>query len=464
MVATAIRIARHMGLHSEAVCARHPPFEAEMRRRLWWALVLHDSRIAEISCQQPSELLPTWDCRLPLDVNDTNMQPNMKEVPRPQARCGDALFFVVRCELLKIIRGGLGQLMGGSSNGRTSTSSSLVSLENTVENKYLKSCDSVVPVNYYTIKMARGFLLKMHLIEFHVAISQARTSSQQASFTDAQRDNANHLALTVLEYDTEILTSPLTQGFIWFARFHFPLVSYLHLTHDLRYRPHSTHAERAWEAMSNNYTSRCVFRDQEDGQLFLILTDMILQAWAPREQEVQNPSYEGRIPGRDTDVDTGMEAPGQAQTRPDKSQIRAQGKGLVIPGIVQNLRQIVASQQDAERREQQDAQCEGVTGANADVMPTSSCAPMPPPPPPATTGVTMGDPGMSPGGMYAQDDPIMGIAMPSSLGSADFGSVMSGAGISQPWPPFAWGFPPSVWGLRSFAFSPPAPPDPGAWP
>ncbi|KAJ5509759.1 hypothetical protein N7527_011902 [Penicillium freii] len=36
--------------------------EAEMRRRLWWSLIIFDNRIGEMSDYQTSSLAPTWDC------------------------------------------------------------------------------------------------------------------------------------------------------------------------------------------------------------------------------------------------------------------------------------------------------------------------------------------------------------------------------------------------------------------
>lgn len=52
----AVRIAQRMGLHSEAHNKEFPPFEAEMRRRLWWQIVLFDSRIGEMAGSKDSSM------------------------------------------------------------------------------------------------------------------------------------------------------------------------------------------------------------------------------------------------------------------------------------------------------------------------------------------------------------------------------------------------------------------------
>jgi hypothetical protein len=49
MLGVAIRIAQRMGIHSESALAKCTVFEAELRRRLWWSLVLFDTRISEMA-------------------------------------------------------------------------------------------------------------------------------------------------------------------------------------------------------------------------------------------------------------------------------------------------------------------------------------------------------------------------------------------------------------------------------
>ncbi len=99
-------------------------------------------------------------------------------------------------------------------------------------------------------------------MEHHVAFS-----NPAASPTTAQCDEANLLALAQLDYDTKIVATPLCKGFLWFIRFHFPFLAYIHLTQDLRARPVSEHCERAWEAIGDNYMTRRIYQDPEVGFL-----------------------------------------------------------------------------------------------------------------------------------------------------------------------------------------------------
>lgn len=104
MFAIAFRIANRLNIDSEAANAKHGVFEAEMRRRLWWAMVVYDSRISELSDYKTTQLVPTWDCKIPVNVNDFDLRPEMTTRPADQDASTEALFAVVRAAIGNCIR------------------------------------------------------------------------------------------------------------------------------------------------------------------------------------------------------------------------------------------------------------------------------------------------------------------------------------------------------------------------
>ena len=104
MLGTAFRIAQRLGIPSESANVKHTVLEAEMRRRLWWSMVLFDARISEVSDHKATTLVPTWDCQIPLNVNDFDLHPDMKIRPANQEEPTEALFLVVRSELTNFVR------------------------------------------------------------------------------------------------------------------------------------------------------------------------------------------------------------------------------------------------------------------------------------------------------------------------------------------------------------------------
>ena len=285
----AMRIAERMGIPNESDLSKCNVLEAEMRRRLWWSLVLFDSRIGELADYKTTKLAPTWDCRIPLNVNDYDLRLEMKEPPEVLGKSTEALFAVVRGELGDFIRNTmfyldftapvLKPIAKDVQDGSISGASELVALEKLIEDKYLKSCDPENPLHFMTIWTARAFLAKYRLAEYH---SKCLNSSMHQ--TEAQRDTAIYHAFNRLECDTKLMTSPLTQGFIWLVQVEFPFPAYIQILQDLRRRPVIGQAEKAWEIMSDNYEARFITPQHIDNNPFhKIFAKLVFQAWEARE-------------------------------------------------------------------------------------------------------------------------------------------------------------------------------------
>ena len=284
MLGVAIRIAQRMGVHSESALAKCTAIEAEMRRRLWWSLILFDSRIGEIANSKISTLDPTWDCKIPLNVNDSDLRPEMKVPPAIQGKSTDTLFAVVRSELGEFIRHTMFHLDFTSpalkpiakhfQNGLAGEDGELVKLEEMIEDQYLKYCDEENPIHFMTIWTTRAYLARCCLLEHH-----SRYSSSSVRQTEAQRDAATSHALRMLECDTRIMTSTLTKGFLWLNHFHFPFPAYIQIAQDLRRRPTSEQAQKAWQVMSDSYEPWFDSQFRDNGPFFQMFTKIILQAW-----------------------------------------------------------------------------------------------------------------------------------------------------------------------------------------
>lgn len=288
MLGVAMRIAERMGIHSESELAKGTALEAEMGRRLWWSLVLFDNRANEMAGYKSTKLVPTWDCRIPLDVNDSDFRREMKEPPEVLGNSTEALFVLVRSELGDFVRNtmfylnfaapALKPIARDVHNGHKPEGSELVNLEKMIEHKYLKSCDPENPLHYMTMWMSRAFFAKYRLWEYHSKYSSVPQ-------TEAVRDTAIAHAINMLECHTKLVTSPLTKGFLWLVHSSFPAPAYFQILQDLRRRPNSRKAQQAWAAMDDNYDAQAHFDTiLTAGGLFLkTFAKSVLQAWEARE-------------------------------------------------------------------------------------------------------------------------------------------------------------------------------------
>lgn len=249
-----MRIAQCMGIHNESSLSKCSVFEAEMRRRLWWSLVLYDASTAERAHYKEALLNPTWDCRVPLNVNDSDLRPEMKEPPSDAdtGKATDALFMVVRSKIADCIRYMPSHLefANPALMPLAKQTSSLIALGKRIERDYLGHCDIENPIHLMTILTARAYIAKSHITEYFSRFAKPKTQ------TDAQRDDALYLSLRMIDCETKIMKSPLTKNYVWFQKLSFPFPIHMHILHDLRRRPLGKHAKRAWEAIDGNYEVR----------------------------------------------------------------------------------------------------------------------------------------------------------------------------------------------------------------
>ncbi|OQE14860.1 hypothetical protein PENFLA_c035G10435 [Penicillium flavigenum] len=287
MLGVAIRIAQRIGIHNESMYGKCSALEAELRRRLWWSLIIFDNRICEMSDYKTASLAPTWDCRVPRNVSDFELQPDIEAPPAANNRPTEMLFAVVRSELANFVRHSAFHL--GFTNPFLNTiaprstaideAERLVALEKTIEDNYLAMCNPQNPLHFMTIWTMRGYLAKNRLLQHY---SKYLKASVQQQYT--QRSVGTSHALRMLECDTNLMKSPIIKGYLWLVDFHFPFPAYIHILQGLKKSPVEEHADQAWEVMSKNYEVRIMDAKEEDRPFFIVFSRIVLRAWESREQ------------------------------------------------------------------------------------------------------------------------------------------------------------------------------------
>ncbi|KAE8352186.1 fungal-specific transcription factor domain protein [Aspergillus coremiiformis] len=284
MPGLAIRIAQRMGIDNETTYARCTALEGEMRRRLWWSLIIFDNCICEMSDHKATMLLPTWDCRTSLHVNDFDLRPEMRVPPSSYGKPTEAPFTVVRSELGEFIRHSafhldftkpsLKPIAKDTPHNDVPEGDKAIAFEKAIEERYLTYCNQENPLHFMTLWTTRGQLARHRLLEHYTRY----WSTEQ---TDAQSDTAISYALSIHECGTKLLTSPLTKGYLWHTQFHFPFPARIHILTDLKKRPDGEYTEKTWMTMSDNYEAR--FKDvRETKRFFDFFAAIVLQAWKVR--------------------------------------------------------------------------------------------------------------------------------------------------------------------------------------
>ncbi|KIW12849.1 hypothetical protein PV08_08036 [Exophiala spinifera] len=103
LVGLAIRLAQSIGLHRDGASLRLSPFETEMRLRLWWHLCVLESRSPEDQGSPPTVDVTNRELRLPLNVNDNQIYPDMTHFPTESAGWTEMSFFLIQTESCRLL-------------------------------------------------------------------------------------------------------------------------------------------------------------------------------------------------------------------------------------------------------------------------------------------------------------------------------------------------------------------------
>jgi hypothetical protein len=149
-----------MGLNFDGTSYGLPPFETEMRRRLWWQIIFLDSRVGELAGCPPSMLQHLRTTRIPLNVNDSDLFPGMREPPVEHTGITEMIHVLPRCEIIKLYLEA--KLTNIPARVRI-PDSQIDEFEAFIEEKYLKWCDDSVPWHVLAKLATKSALAKVRL-------------------------------------------------------------------------------------------------------------------------------------------------------------------------------------------------------------------------------------------------------------------------------------------------------------
>ena len=273
-----IRIGQSLGLHREGThFAQLKPFDVEMRRRLWWILCLLDMRSAE---EQGTELLipeRIHDTRLPLNVNDSDLDPDMTDFPEERQGATDMSFSLVRYEVCTFARS---MHMAASA---TSTccpdlqttaqekEQALKAVYDRVDKKYLKgSTNKDTNVLHWVASLiGRLIMAKLGLVIYQ-PIFMSRGG--QVLSQDV-RDRLFMSCIEVMEYNKILNGEPKCRQWRWLFQTYTQWHAVAYLLIEIRRRPWAPSLERAWVALNET------FRDTEPVEYAKLMKNSA--AWVP---------------------------------------------------------------------------------------------------------------------------------------------------------------------------------------
>ncbi|KAF7157425.1 hypothetical protein CNMCM5623_001686 [Aspergillus felis] len=312
MTAVVLRLAQGIGLHRDGTNFGLKPFETEMRRRLWWHICLLDIRSAEEHGTDAQIHDRMYDTRLPLNINDDDITPDMQQPPEERVGFTEMTFCLVRCEITTALKRVSSMCPAGlphSENAQRPADSCgklIQEVNKRIEERYTRHCDMNVPVQWVCATVARLILAKLWLIVHH---PMTRQSPATSNLTIASRENLFVTSVEVAEFTRLLGQDQTTSKWSWLfvTNMQWHLIAFV--LSELCVRPLSPLTDRAWEVVSSLYETWGHTTKHRKGMLWRPLSRLMKRVAAFREQQqqgVQNTPDPNSAPNLSTPYDIGV--------------------------------------------------------------------------------------------------------------------------------------------------------------
>lgn len=268
------------------------PFETEMRRRLWWALRLLDTRASEDFGADSALHEGMSDTLLPLNINDSDIAPDTPELPQERVGVTDMTFCLMRYEISKVSRYVTCASASFYPYGRMVPDTTLEekeqmvrNLNDTLETKYIQYCLDAGPLCWVGATVSRLVVAKLSIIPF-----LRGTSCNPADFPQHVRDRLFIASIEIMEYSSLLESGTHTKKWGWVFHTYVQWHALIFILVEICRRDISPLLERAWRAVDSVFTgwdnAVKYSRSQKNGQLWLPLQRLMAKARKKREDDI----------------------------------------------------------------------------------------------------------------------------------------------------------------------------------
>ncbi|SPJ72796.1 uncharacterized protein FTOL_02525 [Fusarium torulosum] len=251
-------LAQGMGLHRDGSHFGLSPFETEMRRRLWWTLLLLDLRSAD---DLGTDLIIqefNYDTQMPSNINDTDIKPDSAESPEPREGHSDCALALIRFEiagfgrrLLRLSSASMSFCPNGMAYENTSLADRermLIDVYERVEHKFLKHVtDDADPMYWVAASIARIIMAKMTLVIYQPALFPG--SDSEGTLSEEARERAYLAAIEITEYNHILNSDSRCKQFKWLFKGYTNWSAMAYFLIASCRRPWTPLVERGWEAL-----------------------------------------------------------------------------------------------------------------------------------------------------------------------------------------------------------------------
>ena len=289
LIGLAVRIAHGLGFHRDGDGRAFRAFDAEMRRRLWWQILVLDMRISEDRGSEPVILEGSFNTRMPCNLNDEDFGDDSQHPLPDKKGITDMTFSLIYMDVLDTGRNV--NFIPPTSERQPLTLQQkeeiVKNCTDRIESRYLAGCDPFDQSTWLVSMMGRLLTLKLWLVVQYPL--QRRTSAPQ-KYPRGQSLRTVVAYLTTAELIEE---NDSTAGYRWFFETYVPWHALAVALAELCTETQGPLADRAWSIINKGYekwSDRVA--DTKDGMLWRPVKRLLRRAQDARKRDQQKAAAE----------------------------------------------------------------------------------------------------------------------------------------------------------------------------
>ncbi|OJJ43035.1 hypothetical protein ASPZODRAFT_136578 [Penicilliopsis zonata CBS 506.65] len=346
MMGLLIRMAQALGLQRDGSHFPHlSPYEIEMRRRAWWCVCMLDIRASEDQGTEFTITDGSFDTRLPLNINDSDIGPESAQAPAERQGLTDMSFALMSFSTCGHVRQMMA-LTGKEDTGLDRQSQLLNAMYEHLQQEYLQyASESCRVIHWVAVTITQLVVAKMTLYIYLPVLF----FSPSDRFSDEVRAKLLTAAIEVAEYNHALNAEPRCRQWRWGYQTYTHWHAIVYLLIDVSRRPWSPMVERAWVALHSSWLIPAQSYTDKSRRIWVPLRKLMSKARKHRQAELarinRDPAVAEQLERDDRRIPVPA-SPGPFPAGSDAVQLfRERWRQLVAGGVVSIDNQVVHSNQ-----------------------------------------------------------------------------------------------------------------------
>lgn len=284
MTGIVIRMAQALGLQQDGSNFDHlTPYEIEIRRRVWWALCILDVRAAEDQGSEFTITKGSFDTRLPLNLNDADIEPETKETPPERQSVTDMTYALATCEICHVVRRLMVPTPGEEPLEPEDKNRLLNEIYESLDRVYLRYTTETENITYWVAVIStRLVIAKMTLLIYLPVLF----SSPSEQLSEELRTRLLVSAIEVAEYNHSLNSEKACRHWRWMFQTYTHWHAIVYLLIEISRRPWSPIVERAWVALYSSWLIPVQSKTDKNLRIWFPLRKLMANARKHRDAEL----------------------------------------------------------------------------------------------------------------------------------------------------------------------------------